>query len=65
MDKLKACKELGATYLFVGDDWYGNREMEKYEERFAAEEIKIIYFPYNKRHFFNKDYRGTECYSQT
>lgn len=23
MDKLTACKKLGATYLFVGDDWYG------------------------------------------
>lgn len=26
MDKLKACKELGATMLFVGDDWYGTEK---------------------------------------
>ena len=31
MDKLKACKELGATMLFVGDDWYGTDKWKKYE----------------------------------
>ncbi len=48
MDKLKACKELGATILFVGDDWYGTEKWKKYEERFATERIKIIYFTYTK-----------------
>ena len=48
MDKLKACKELGATYLFVGDDWYGTEKWNKYEKEFAKEGIKIIYFPYTK-----------------
>ena len=48
MDKLKACKELGASYLFVGDDWYGTEKWKKYEEDFAKEGIKIIYFPYTK-----------------
>ena len=48
MDKLKACKELGASYLFVGDDWYGTEKWKKYEEEFAKEGIKIIYFPYTK-----------------
>lgn len=48
MDKLKACKELGATLLFVGDDWYGSEKWKKYEANFAAEGIKIIYFPYTK-----------------
>lgn len=48
MDKLTACKKLGATYLFVGNDWYGSEKWEKYEEEFAKEEIKIIYFPYTK-----------------
>ena len=46
MDKLKACKKLGATYLFVGDDWYGTEKWQKYEEEFAKEGIKIVYFPY-------------------
>lgn len=48
MDKLKACKELGATLLFVGDDWYESEKWKKYEENFAVEGIKIIYFPYTK-----------------
>lgn len=48
MDKLKACKELGATMLFVGDDWYGTDKWKKYEEDFAKEGIQIVYFPYTK-----------------
>lgn len=48
MDKLAACKKLGATVLFVGDDWYGTDKWKKYEEDFAKEGIKIIYFPYTK-----------------
>lgn len=49
MDKLIACKKLGASLLFVGDDWYGTEKWEKYEETFKQEGIKIIYFPYTKR----------------
>ena len=26
MDKLTMCRKLGASYLFVGDDWYGTEE---------------------------------------
>ena len=48
MDKLAACKKLGATYLFVGDDWYGTEKWEKYEKEFSEAGIKIIYFPYTK-----------------
>ncbi len=48
MDKLKACKELGATMLFVGDDWYGTEKWQRYEEEFAKEGIKIVYFPYTR-----------------
>ena len=48
MDKLAMCKKLGASYLFVGDDWYGTEKWQKYEEEFAKEGIKIIYFPYTK-----------------
>lgn len=48
MDKLAACKKLGAQYLFVGDDWYGTEKWKKYEEEFAEEGIKIVYFPYTK-----------------
>ena len=48
MDKLAMCKKLGASYLFVGDDWYGTEKWNKYEEEFAREGIKIVYFPYTK-----------------
>ena len=48
MDKLNMCKKLGASYLFVGDDWYGTEKWEKYEKEFNENNIKIIYFPYTK-----------------
>lgn len=48
MDKLAACKKLGASYLFVGDDWYGTEKWKKYEEEFSKEGIGIVYLPYTK-----------------
>ena len=48
MDKLTACKKLGAKFLFVGDDWYGTEKWKRYEEEFAKEGITIIYFHYTK-----------------
>lgn len=48
MDKLAACKKLGATILFVGDDWYDTDKWHAYEKEFDKEGIKIIYFPYTK-----------------
>lgn len=48
MDKLTMCKKLGATFLFVGDDWYGTEKWQIYEKEFKSEGIKIIYFPYTK-----------------
>lgn len=48
MDKLTACKKLGATILFVGDDWYGTDKWKDYERDFNEAGIKIVYFPYTK-----------------
>lgn len=48
MDKLSACKKLGASILFVGDDWYGTEKWKEYEQRFEEEGIRIIYFPYTR-----------------
>ena len=48
MDKLAACKKLGAKFLFVGDDWYGTEKWQEYEKQFANAGIKIVYFPYTK-----------------
>lgn len=48
MDKLTACKKLGATILFVGDDWYNTDKWKAYEKEFNKEGIRIIYFPYTQ-----------------
>ena len=48
MDKITMCKKLGATYLFVWDDWYATEKWKKYEEEAEKAGIKIIYFPYTK-----------------
>ncbi len=48
MDKLTVCKKLGASVLFVGDDWYGTDKWKEYEKDFSDAGIKIVYFPYTK-----------------
>lgn len=48
MNKLETCKKLGASFLFVGDDWYGTEKWQNYEKDFTANNIKIVYFPYTK-----------------
>ena len=48
MDKLTACKKIGATMLFVGDDWYATEKWQEYEKEFEENGIKIVYFPYTK-----------------
>ena len=44
MDKLAACRKLGATVLFVGDDWYGSDKWKKYEEDFAKTVMDYLMF---------------------
>ena len=48
MDKLSACKKLGAKFLFVGDDLYGTEKWKEYEKEFAEAGIQIVYFPYTR-----------------
>lgn len=48
MDKLTACKKLGATILFVGDDWYATDKWKEYEKEFMKCGISIVYFPYTQ-----------------
>ncbi len=48
MDKLTACKKLGASILFVGDDWYETEKWKNYEKEFSEAGVKIVYFPYTK-----------------
>ena len=48
MNKLEMCKKLGASVMFVGDDWYQSPRWEEYETAFKEANIRIIYFPYTK-----------------
>lgn len=48
MDKLAACKKLGAQILFVGDDWYATDKWKAYEKEFEQAGIRIVYFPYTQ-----------------
>lgn len=48
LDKVAACKKLGASILFVGDDWYGTEKWQDWEEELSEEGIRVIYFPYTR-----------------
>lgn len=48
MNKLEACKKLGASILFVGDDWYNTEKWNSFQKELEAENIKVVYFPYTK-----------------
>lgn len=48
MDKITMCKKVGATILFVGDDWYGTEKWHEYEKECSDAGIKVIYFPYTQ-----------------
>ena len=48
MDKLTMCKKLGASILFVGDDWYNTEKWKQYEKEFHEAGVEIVYFPYTK-----------------
>ncbi len=48
MDKVTACKKLGAEILFVGDDWYNTDKWKEYECDLRKENIRVVYFPYTR-----------------
>lgn len=43
MNKLEAVKEIGADVVFVGSDWQGTPEWNKYEEEFARVGCSVEY----------------------
>ena len=43
MDKLAAVKKLGADAVFVGSDWQGTPEWEKYEKEFNDIGCNVVY----------------------
>lgn len=48
MDKGTMCKKIGASILFVGDDWYGTDKWQKIESELKELGIRVIYFPYTQ-----------------
>lgn len=46
IDKYKAWERLKFDRLFVGDDWFGSKEWNAYEEKFKKVGVEVIYFPY-------------------
>lgn len=50
MDKVRTCKMLNATVLFVGEDWYGTDKWKKYEEELKVEGVKVVYLPRIQKH---------------
>lgn len=43
MNKLESVKALGADVVFVGSDWQGTPEWDKYEEEFARVGCSVVY----------------------
>ncbi len=48
MDKAAMCKKIGASILFVGDDWYGTEKWQKIESELKELGIRVVYFPYTQ-----------------
>lgn len=48
MNKAEMCKKIGASILFVGDDWYGTDKWKSLEQELKDLGIKVVYFPYTQ-----------------
>lgn len=48
MDKATMCKKIGASILFVGDDWYGTDKWQNIESELKELGIRVVYFPYTQ-----------------
>lgn len=48
IDKVESVKKLKATKLFVGDDWYEDKNWKKMESELREFNCEIIYFPYTR-----------------
>ena len=45
-DKLAAWKKYNFDKMFVGSDWKGTPQWNKYEEQFSPLNVEIVYLPY-------------------
>ena len=48
IDKVKIWNKLKFNILFVGDDWYNNKNWKKYESQLKKRRLKLYIFPYTK-----------------
>jgi glycerol-3-phosphate cytidylyltransferase len=48
MDKFAMWERLKFDIMFVGDDWLNTPKWKKLDEKFKAQGVKIIYFPYTQ-----------------
>ena len=48
IDKIETIKKLKADFLFVGDDWYNNKNWKQMEKKLDKLKCKVIYFPYTR-----------------
>lgn len=48
MDKLSAVKQYGADAVFVGSDWKGTPQWQKYEEEFAGAGCEVVYLDHTE-----------------
>lgn len=45
-DKLAAWRRLAFNVMFVGDDWRGTPEWDRFEDEFRPLGVRIVYLPY-------------------
>ena len=48
IDKVEIVKKIKANYLFVGDDWFKNKNWKNMEKKLKKIKCKVIYFPYTR-----------------
>jgi len=47
-DKYRAWELLKYNILFVGDDWYGKLDWQKYEKDLSKKGVLVVYLPYTE-----------------
>ena len=50
IDKVKIWNKLKFNILFVGDDWYNNKNWKKYESQLKKRRLKLYIFPIPRVH---------------
>ena len=48
LDKAAACRRLGASVLFVGDDWYGTERWADWQGELEGDGVRVVYLPYTR-----------------